>query len=68
MVPSISFFSAQDFVAPPVVESDNYFPIGNSFAGLVNSEHFDCYSKKDWGDFSTMYCKYLNKGCSWEDG
>jgi hypothetical protein len=48
-------FSAQDSVAPPTVESDKYFLVGNSFVALVGSERFDCYSKKDWGDFSTLH-------------
>jgi len=59
-------FLALDSVGPLVVELDGYFPVGNFFAALVDFAHSECYSMKNWGGFTTLYCWCWSMDCSLE--
>jgi hypothetical protein len=41
--------------------------VGCSSTTLEGSEHFNCYSMRSWGVFTTLDCRYWNMDCSLED-
>jgi hypothetical protein len=41
--------------------------VGNSFAALEGSGHFDYCSRRSWGGFTILDCMCWSMGCAWED-